>query len=692
MMSVSHAPSSFRPRLTSHSRFILALRDTPIVWASSLRYPAPALSLLARLPSSPSFLARIAPHSTTSSAAVVTYQTHLQLAHSFLIIRSPTCSTPAEPIIGLLPLVAAGISQVCPGVLAFAGILLEPHPRDFAAIAAALSRAVARPASPLLSRFEVQKTLAVGSRAKVYTVRDRSNGERLALKLLRRPEEAVQVNSWLTRLVHERAILHRVRGHPFIVDLRHAVLLPDICALFFEMCPHNLFDVIRLRGSPLTEQEAAALIAQLVLAMFRVHAVGGAVTAGPGRGLRPENVLFDGHGWVRLASFGYCSVLDQGLLDEAHLFRKQSIASKRRRRRSKSSGIEAEQTGEHKSPSNIKTSEDVPERVQHVGNSGDTNRKSAKDVEGETETSSHNAQQDEANPIKTSQKEKAQQTTHGNGAARPRPLVQEKVRAHGANTSISADLWSLGALAHYALTGEFPLQEPLVVDRGSSTSSSDDDELKQRRLHGLHMSPKIQSDTARDFVAGLLHGDPAARLGCGTEGIVSLQKHAWLAHIVWQDLERRQGPYALSIEKQKEVNLLDLGEQGTRDTFSSSVLPEGLAQRETRLRRLSKLLSRDSRERRESVEGITPLSQQDEDEVNNALDVKTGNLENYNDEGFVFGFGFSSTVPAFVSGLWPRVKPAVVNRETENLESERRRRWSGSPKGKRAATAVDDVR
>lgn len=692
MTSQSPTTYSSHPLLPANSRLILALRETPIIWASSLRYPAPALSLLARLPSSPPFLARIAPHSANSSAAVVTYRTHLQLAPSFLIIRSPSssASSPAESIVGLLPLAAARISQARPGVLTFAGILLEPHLRDFAAVAAALSRAVARPPPPPLSRFEVLETLAVGPRAKVYAVRDRSTGERLALKLLRRPEEATRVAAWRTRLVHDRAILHRVRGHPFILDLRHATLLPDAAALFFEHCPHDLFNLIRLRGAPLSEQEAAAVVAQLLLAMSRVHAAGGAVTAGPGRGLRPENVLLDDHGWVRLASFGYCSVLDQGLLDDAHLFRKQALAAKKSRRRARRRENLEGHMG--KQTSSVGKTEGGDERSGHGANLKHTQKDAEKDAEETREALTPKTQVGNDDPIGKAQ-ESPQKAHKQDDAGIGTPSAGNNAKAARVNSALSADLWSLGALSHFVLTGEFPFQESSALD-GSSTSSSDDDEHKKPSGQDVGMSPAIESEAARDFVGGLLQRDPAARLGCGVEGLISLQKHTWLGEILWQDLERRQGPYALRIQKHKDVDLLDLGEQNIRETFSSPVLPEGLYRRDSRRGRLSKLFSRDSREGRESDEKMkSPVDRSTEVEGNDRLlDFKDGKVENFGDEGFAFGFGFSSLRPAFSAAAVSRKKPAVEGNDAGSLEGGRRRRWSGHSKGERADVAAAAVR
>lgn len=657
---------------------MLALRDTPIIWASTLRHPVPALSLLARLPSSQLFLARIAPYRPNSSAAVVTYQAYLQLAQAFLIIRSPVSSSPDQPVIGVLPLAEASIAQVRPGVLAFAGILLEPHPRDFSAIAAALSRVIAKPCLPTLSRFEILHTIAVGARAKIYAVRDRESGEKLAVKLLRRPENESQVGVWRTQIVHERAILERVRGNPYVLDLRHAILFQDTFALFFETCPHNLFDVIRIRGSPLTDEEAAAIIAQLVLAIAAVHAAGGGVTAGPGRGFRPENILFDNQGWVRLASFGLCTVLDQGMLDEAHVFRKQIVASKKKSHRSKEGRTRRQSARKPESSSHVSTTgdaQDVPSNIRCVSK---TAKSSERNVGGDLESFAPK------NPVGDTKPEVYSQTSspgvHEKLVSNVSTLAEITEKSDGTDASHSADLWGLGVLTHYALTGEFPCQDSDVVDEGSA-SSSDDEDGKQCKLGTMRLSPAIQNDEARDFITGLLHRDSKKRLGCGAEGVRSLRRHPWLSHIAWDDIEKRNGPYALRIEKYKDTHVLDLGEQDTRETLSSRDTPEGFFRGETRGRRLSKLLSRESREGKDSEQGEASPRTQSGEGIEKNVPLK-GEKMGTSDESFVFGFGFSSAEPAFSTGILQKVKPTTVARQRNSVETRKRWRWSGSLKEK----------
>jgi serine/threonine protein kinase len=101
----------------------------------------------------------------------------------------------------------------------------------------------------------------------------------------------------------ERAILESV-DHPFLVRLRYAFQSPKSLYLVLPFCAGGeLFQ--RLRACRRFPEEAARFyIAEMACAIGHLHAMGIVY-----RDTKPENVLLDGEGHVRLTDYGLAKVL-----------------------------------------------------------------------------------------------------------------------------------------------------------------------------------------------------------------------------------------------------------------------------------------------------------------------------------------------------------------------------------------------
>jgi len=147
-----------------------------------------------------------------------------------------------------------------------------------------------------LSQYEIVKVIGKGSFGKVFLVREKRTGTILAMKVLKK-DYIIQKNQ-VEHTKTERSVLGHVR-HPYIVGMVKAFqtkdklfFLLDYCAggeLFFQLGKVGQFE----------ESRAKFYAAQITLAIEYMHARDIIY-----RDLKPENVLLDERGNVRLTDFG----------------------------------------------------------------------------------------------------------------------------------------------------------------------------------------------------------------------------------------------------------------------------------------------------------------------------------------------------------------------------------------------------
>lgn len=157
-----------------------------------------------------------------------------------------------------------------------------------------------------LGDFQLIDALGAGAFGKVYLVYDSAKGEYLALKVL---DKSLVFRDRLhfESAVNERLTLELVKGKPFMAQLRYAFQTRSCLYLvtdFYE--GGDLFSFLRAHHHDVRESQAIRIIAEVVLALQSMHEMGIVY-----RDLKPENVLLDRDGHVRLADLGLAKLLDR---------------------------------------------------------------------------------------------------------------------------------------------------------------------------------------------------------------------------------------------------------------------------------------------------------------------------------------------------------------------------------------------
>ena len=150
--------------------------------------------------------------------------------------------------------------------------------------------------APCAADFKIIRVIGKGSFGKVFLVRQVRTNKTFAMKVLKK-ENIVKRNQ-VEHTRTERSVLGYVR-HPFVVGLQMAFQTRDKLFFVLDYCAGGELFCHLQRLGKFAEPRARFYTAELVLALAHVHALGVVY-----RDLKPENVLLDARGHVRLTDFG----------------------------------------------------------------------------------------------------------------------------------------------------------------------------------------------------------------------------------------------------------------------------------------------------------------------------------------------------------------------------------------------------
>ncbi|KDO34001.1 AGC protein kinase [Saprolegnia parasitica CBS 223.65] len=111
----------------------------------------------------------------------------------------------------------------------------------------------------------------------------------------------------------EKKILEQLRGHPFVVTLFSTFATPDEVHFVLEYCPGGELFYHLHQHDHFNEAIVRFYAAEVLCALKSLHSANIVY-----RDLKPENVLLDAQGHIRLADFGFCK--DLGDCDRTYSF------------------------------------------------------------------------------------------------------------------------------------------------------------------------------------------------------------------------------------------------------------------------------------------------------------------------------------------------------------------------------------
>lgn len=159
--------------------------------------------------------------------------------------------------------------------------------------------------------FELLTMIGKGAFGEVRVCREKNTGQVYAMKKLKKSE--MLRRGQVEHVKAERNLLASVDSN-CIVKLYCSFQDEEFLYLIMEYLPGGDMMTLLMRKDTLTEDEARFYIAETVLAIESIH-----IHNYIHRDIKPDNLLLDRYGHVRLSDFGLCKPLDCSTLQEGDL-------------------------------------------------------------------------------------------------------------------------------------------------------------------------------------------------------------------------------------------------------------------------------------------------------------------------------------------------------------------------------------
>ena len=151
--------------------------------------------------------------------------------------------------------------------------------------------------------YESIKIIGRGAFGEVHVCRVIKTGEIVAIKKIKK-EEIIKKNQ-IIHIRNEQKFMSKVKS-PWIVELKASFQDNDFLYLVMEFLPGGDFMNLLIEKDKLTEEEAKFYTAELILAVESIHKLDCIH-----RDIKPDNILIDKTGHIKLSDFGLAKVSDK---------------------------------------------------------------------------------------------------------------------------------------------------------------------------------------------------------------------------------------------------------------------------------------------------------------------------------------------------------------------------------------------
>ncbi|THU61151.1 hypothetical protein C4D60_Mb07t20260 [Musa balbisiana] len=315
--------------------------------------------------------------------------------------------------------------------------------------------------------FELLTIIGRGAFGEVRLCREKSSGNIYAMKKLKKSEMVSR--GQVEHVRAERNLLAEVASH-CIVKLYYSFQDAEYLYLIMEYLPGGDMMTLLIREDTLTESVARFYIAQSVLAIESIHKHNYIH-----RDIKPDNLLLDKNGHMKLSDFGLCKPIDCSKLSTLN--------------------------------------EDEP--------MSDENLRESMDIDGIPDTK--NARRWKSPHEQLQHWQMNRRTLAFSTVGTPDYIAPEVLLKKG--YGMECDWWSLGAIMYEMLVGYPPFysDDPITTCR----------KIVHWRNHLRFPEDARLSPEAKDLICRLLC-DVEHRLGSG--GVDQIKAHPWFKGVVWDKL------------------------------------------------------------------------------------------------------------------------------------------------------------
>ena len=166
------------------------------------------------------------------------------------------------------------------------------------------------PGSADLSQFETLADIARGAFGRVRLVRKRITRDVFALKEIDK-EQCMRKNQAAQALVEIDALRRAGAASPFVVQIYYSFQTRKSLFLVLEYCPGGDCAALLANCGRLEEHVARVYVAETLLALRHIHGLGFVH-----RDLKPEQLLIDATGHIKLTDFGLSQEAISGEVDQ----------------------------------------------------------------------------------------------------------------------------------------------------------------------------------------------------------------------------------------------------------------------------------------------------------------------------------------------------------------------------------------